>query len=870
MQEDLSKALKKYFGFNRFRSGQLEIIQSISRGENTLAVMPTGGGKSLCYQLPALCLPGLCIVISPLIALMKDQSDALAKNNIPVGVINSALSQEELNETYENIKDGKYKLIYIAPERVESPRFLRVIKETHISFLAVDEAHCISEWGHDFRPAYLSIKKLIEHLNGIPVIALTATATKEVQNDIVNQLGVDNAAKFIRGFDRPNLSYFTELCSNKSERISQIIKKSPQGSTIIYCGSRKKVEKTREELLQYNIKAGFYHAGLDDKYRKQTQDYFFNTKNAVIVATNAFGMGIDKSNVRNVIHTDLTMTLEGYYQEAGRAGRDGEPSECRLLYQPGDRFLQEYFIENTFPPKDEIEKVYNYLFETAQTPIGVRPSAPLLIDEYSIASALQIPYMLVQSILKILERYNIAAKSNRAGSSTIRFGVSPKRVKEYLKNIDFKRADILESLLRYVSAEAFREDIDFDFSNFINKYKLKSKDVNDAFRAFAYSGIVSYSQASQSEGIIFLDSRNEFSNCGINFEEMITRKEFAHSKLNSVEQYVLTKECKRNYILEYFGELDYSNKCGRCSSCLSQFIESPNQAQKIDEKELKIFLQTIYNYDAKFSKSVFVDFFKGARSKAVNAFKLDEDEYFGAFKKKKDIDLQKLFSFAYKNEYIIYGDDQYHKLELSRRGQNYISTFQSVNDSTQEKNNKSTESSDPLLYRKLHALREGLAAKDRVSSRSIISDKLLYKLSGLAPRTKKEFELISGISALFIQKYADYFIDIITKHRTAKPKISIPEHLEDLFYSFRSKDEFSSILKKHKLTAAECSRYFESLVELGADFDYSYYVDSALINKISKMLESNQYVSLREIRKGVEDKFEFYEIRMGLAVSKKK
>lgn len=354
--------LKKYYGYDKFRPQQQEIILSVINGNDTFVLMPTGGGKSLCYQLPALKLDGTTLVVSPLIALMKDQVDALKVNGIAAEYLNSTLSADEISAIEKNVIDGSVKILYIAPERLATSAFKSFLSKIKISLIAIDEAHCISEWGHDFRPDYRNLKLLRKQLPKVPVVALTATATPQVQKDILEQLGMKKASVFCSSFNRPNLSYTVQPKQKGVESLLQLLKKYPDDSTIIYCSSRKSTEDLAQLLSSYKFNALAYHAGLEPEIRKQTQEKFIRDEVQVITATIAFGMGIDKPNVRLVVHYDLPKTLEGYYQETGRAGRDGLASECVLFYSYGDKAKQEFFI-NQMEDEKERENSYRKLTE---------------------------------------------------------------------------------------------------------------------------------------------------------------------------------------------------------------------------------------------------------------------------------------------------------------------------------------------------------------------------------------------------------------------------------------------------------------------------------------------------------------------------
>jgi len=336
--------LKAYFGFDQFLPLQEEIIGKVLAKRDTLVLMPTGGGKSLCYQLPALRFKGLTLVVSPLIALMKDQVDGLRANGVPAALLNSTLASEEASQIQEQACQGKVKILYVAPERLALPGFQRFLQSLDVSLIAIDEAHCISEWGHDFRPDYRNLKALRQSFPGVPVIALTATATEQVREDIVNQLGLSKPEIFISSFNRPNLTYTIQPKTEPLGSLLHLLEKHQGGSAIVYRFSRKATEETALELSERGFSALPYHAGLERDVRRETQEKFIRDQVQIVVATIAFGMGIDKPDVRLVVHYDLPKTVEGYYQETGRAGRDGLPSDCVLFYSYGDRSKQEYFI----------------------------------------------------------------------------------------------------------------------------------------------------------------------------------------------------------------------------------------------------------------------------------------------------------------------------------------------------------------------------------------------------------------------------------------------------------------------------------------------------------------------------------------------
>ena len=348
--------LKKYFGYDNFRPGQEEIINHILNGTDSLGIMPTGAGKSICYQIPAMILPGITIVISPLISLMKDQVDSLNQIGIPATYINSTLSYSDYSQTLENIKQNIYKIIYVAPERLNSETFINLLNELEISMFTIDEAHCVSQWGHDFRPSYREIANVILNLKTRPIVtAFTATATQIVKDDIINLLHLSNPFTLTTGFDRSNLNFSVKIPENKINFILDFLEKNKEISGIIYCSTRKSVESLFEEISELGYSVSKYHGGMTEKQRTQNQDDFVYDRTNIMIATNAFGMGIDKSNIRYVIHYNMPKDLESYYQEAGRAGRDGDNSNCILLFSRSDIVTNKFLIEQT--PSENNHKI---------------------------------------------------------------------------------------------------------------------------------------------------------------------------------------------------------------------------------------------------------------------------------------------------------------------------------------------------------------------------------------------------------------------------------------------------------------------------------------------------------------------------------
>ena len=450
--------MERVFGFHEFRAGQEEIVEAVFSGEDVLAVMPTGAGKSICYQLPALVLPGTCLVLSPLIALMKDQVDSLRVLDLPATSIHSLMSHAEQEEVLDRLAAGNYKLVYAAPERLRHGPFLSALKKQPISLVAVDEAHCISEWGHDFRPDYLRIQKALDLLGRPQVIALTATATERVREDIVQQLRLRSPRQFITGFDRKNLFFEVAQVDYSKEKLALLTNRleNLQGGALVYTGTRKGVEALVGHLRRAGIDASGYHAGMEEEDRNRIQEAFLEARANLIVATNAFGMGIDRSDIRAVIHHQLPGTVEAYYQECGRAGRDGNPAQCLLLFSAADRSLQEFFIEASYPSREVILGVYQILLETTEDPIW------LTYGEIGSRVQPAAPEMAVSSCLRILEEAGAVHRLNRyENRAELYLKLSPASILQSIPRKPSGKAQLLKALGEHYNDEELQEGVQF-------------------------------------------------------------------------------------------------------------------------------------------------------------------------------------------------------------------------------------------------------------------------------------------------------------------------------------------------------------------------------------------------------------------------
>jgi ATP-dependent DNA helicase RecQ len=560
--DDARRTLRERFGYDAFRPGQERAVESVLERRDTLVVLPTGGGKSLCYQVPALVLPGLTVVLSPLISLMKDQVDALAGRAIPATYLNSTLSGSEIAERMRRVQRGEVKLLYVAPERFDMGRLGDRLRDLGVALLAVDEAHCISEWGHDFRPSYLRIAQIRERLGWPPVVALTATATPHVRSDIARQLRLENQRTVITGFDRRNLRYHvvpTRTDGDKDDALVQILRERA-GLAVVYASTRRAVERIADTLNRGGVPAVGYHAGLDDAHRHDVQERFMQEKVRVIVATSAFGMGIDKPNVRLVVHYTMPGTLEAYYQEAGRAGRDGLEGDCFLLHAFQDRFTHEFFVKSANPERVLIEQVYRVLAEAADDTGAVN------LDADDIAR--RIPGKMtgrdVDGALRVLKQVGAFRHDPDDGSRVfVRLLATPERIRRDLGD-EALDIGLLRALWRAAGA-ALSDGATVDlaglppgFGGAVGALPILERLQAEQYLLWRPLG-----------GGRRLTARSKpLSSYDVDWELLDRRRKADLAKLDMMQQYAYTRTCRRSFVLRYFGDPAARGSCSGCDNCL--------------------------------------------------------------------------------------------------------------------------------------------------------------------------------------------------------------------------------------------------------------------------------------------------------------
>lgn len=576
-----SRILKQYWGYDRFRGIQEDIIDSISKNKDTLGLMPTGGGKSITFQVPALAKEGMCLVITPLIALMKDQVQNLKKRGIKALAIYSGMSRQDIIITLENCIFGNYKFLYISPERLDTEIFRTKLRKMHISMITVDESHCISQWGYDFRPAYLKIAEIRELLPDVPVLALTATATPEVVKDIQARLHFRHKNVFRMSFERNNLAYIVRKTENKTAELLHILRSMP-GSAIVYVRNRRRTKEITELLNNEHITADFYHAGLDDATKDIRQHRWQSGESRVMVATNAFGMGIDKPDVRIVIHMDLPDSIEAYFQEAGRAGRDGQKAYAVILYAKSDKTTLHKRIPDTFPEKEYIRDVYEHLQYYYQMAMGDGLDCVREFNIEDFCRKFKYFPVPVDSALRILTQAGyLEYTAEQDSTSRILFTIRRDelyRLREMGEDMD----RLIQAVLRSYTGVF----IDYTYINedsLAIRTGLTRRQIYEMLVHLAKLRIVSYIPHKKTPYIIYTRERVEAQRIHISPEVYEHRKARYETRINAMLDYVTNNTvCRSRMLLDYFGERNEHN-CGQCDTCIS--LRSKSKVSEQPDRE---------------------------------------------------------------------------------------------------------------------------------------------------------------------------------------------------------------------------------------------------------------------------------------------
>lgn len=563
------KALKAFWGYDAFRSGQDIAVQSVLKGDDTLVLFPTGGGKSLCYQVPAMVFDGLTLVISPLVALMEDQVTQLRRNGISAEFVNSTISRHEVEQRVTNARNGMYRLLYVAPERLQTPLFQHELASLNIELIAVDEAHCISEWGHEFRPSYRQIREWVSSAGIDPRwLALTATATPRVRNDIIESLAFKDPVVVTKTFERSNLRWWVMPATQKMQKLRQLLSRS-DGSGLIYAGTRRECAQLAESLRGMGITAEAYHAGLHSDERKRIQDAWIHDTIPWVVATNAFGMGIDKPNCRYVIHWATPGSIEAYYQEAGRAGRDGKQSFPLLLWSQSDIERLRKQTEQSHPDRNILHKVYSGICDTFDLALGTMHDEAHVIDPTALSKRTDVPLKMIHYVLQALDRYGVITMTDRYPEavgmeviSSLDMLCKPSGGKNPAKDLFGDR------LARLFGADALGDMHFIELTVVIQKLGINRNALIKGLEVFRRDGHIRYELRDGKPLIQLLEPRQP--RVPVSREAVDQYRKLLLSKLEFMEGYALTSQCRSMYLRRYFGEENVPDNCGNCDICLSK------------------------------------------------------------------------------------------------------------------------------------------------------------------------------------------------------------------------------------------------------------------------------------------------------------
>jgi len=587
------QSLEHYWGFPSFRPGQDEAIQSVLDGQNTMVLFPTGGGKSLCYQIPATVLDGLTIVISPLVALMQDQVQQLNDRGIAATFVNSSISSWEIEQRFANARNGMYDLLYCSPERLQTNLWQAEMPQLDIDLIAIDEAHCISEWGHDFRPSYREIQPALEDIaDEVTWIALTATATPEVRDDIQESLGFDDPVIVSKGFERPNLKWWVTETGQKEKKLLQAVRKAaPSGSGLIYGGTRRNCENLSAKIQQQlGIKTKAYHAGVDGAIRKQIQEEWIAGTTPLVVATNAFGMGIDKADCRYVIHYEMPYSLESYYQEAGRAGRDGEQSFPLLLFKQADAVTAERRIKDSYPEKEELQHVYDVVCDHLNLAVGSDMEEKQEVSVKALEKRSGLSNRKVRSSLDVLNQLGVLELIDYITPKVgLQFVVSQDYIRQQIEELENQqKSTFLDTLFRQYGGEAFGKMKYLEFDYIQRKLDASPNAVKKGMQVLQdRDHMIRYESIGELPLIQLVDER--LPSLNLSRQKLEQHRNTLLQKLDYMMGYITTETCREVYIRRYFGE-DNITSCGHCDNCLRGDKPSP-QIQQEDLQKLRSVLR---------------------------------------------------------------------------------------------------------------------------------------------------------------------------------------------------------------------------------------------------------------------------------------
>ncbi|MHB9039962.1 MAG: RecQ family ATP-dependent DNA helicase [Melioribacteraceae bacterium] len=851
--------LQKFFGYTEFKPAQEEIINTILNGESVLTILPTGGGKSLCYQIPALMSPGFSIVISPLIALMKDQVDSINKIETVAAFINSSLDSHEIEKVLKNLANGTIKILYVSPEKLSNRYFAERLKSLLPSNLFVDEAHCISEWGHNFRPSYRKIKEFVEFIGIKNVSSFTATATEDVRKDIIDQLGLINPKVFVRGFERENFHLNVIHTQHKKEKISELLKGKKEPA-IIYTATRKSAEEISEFLRSNRIDCTYYHAGLASELRRMIQDDFLSGRVKVIAATNAFGMGIDKSDIRTIFHYNMPGTIENYYQEIGRAGRDGKDATIFLLYDERDRLIQEYFIASSSPARQQIEDVYQLICDYGKVAVGNVSDKEIPLDKnfLSLIATKKINQALTNASIKILEESGyIRHRSDFENKHYGQFLLEPNRLNQFAKSFtDAELKDLILLLAREYGSKIFNSKTQLGIERLSKLLEISEDSIINLLQTLSRAGIFSYEIPSLFPSVKLILPRIEAKRLQLNLEKTRLLTEHAKTKLEKIISYAFTDQCRFKFILEYFGQFDTNYKCGKCDVCTGSIQASATTLEYLEE----IILQTVHESKKPIKKKNLIQILTGktdlASMKKFSTFNtcthFSKDEI--------EISISKL-----NNAGLLHSTNDV--LSLSGKG---VSTFLVTENETAPLITDGKYEEELKLFNLLRQIRKEAADKFGQHANLICSDEILREIVKLKPKTHSDLLNVNGFNQRMFNKIGDEFLNVIQTSDDSKnlnillKQKKIPENILKVFDLVQKKYSLADIASLTKLPESIVSTQIETLIEMQPNLEIDFLFEKNELKEIYKII-NNGTTDLKSLREAFNNKISYAKLRIAAA-----